>query len=373
MAKMAKNRMWYKHGLVKNNLKCKIVAWFLLLLTLFLITHKQNITENTTTENIHILNIEKNISQKKELNTELIIKQNNVIKQNIKENTKNHENEFGVWIWNSPYILKNNIYKIIDKISSSKFNTIYISIDDLSETTETEHIAYTESLKNFVKYSNKNNIRVDVVVGSKEWSQPKYREKAYYFINFVKKYNNEHPNEKINKIQFDIEPYLLPEYEKNKNKVLYNFIEFVDISSKMISKNSNVGISFVIPHFYDSKQNWTPNITYKNTNTSTFNHVTNLLKELKNSSIIIMSYRNFFEGKNGVNEISKTEIESDIENVKIIIAQETGNTTPSYTTFYNLNKDDLFTQIDKIKTAYGHKKTFGGIAIHDYDNFILLK
>jgi hypothetical protein len=280
--------------------------------------------------------------------------------------------EYGVWLWSSPFALeKDGIDKIIDDINKNKFNTIYVSIDDFLDIKVTDYEKYTEKLNYFIDKATVNKIKVDVVAGSPEWGQPSQRKNAYKIIKFATDYNKKH-NHKIRQIQFDIEPYLLKEYENDRTSILKNFIEFANIASKQILQSNNIGLGFVIPHFYDEKQNWTPKIIRNGVTTSVFNHIIILLKNIHNSSLIIMSYRNYFDGKNGVNEILSTEIESETNNTKIIIAQETGNILPAYTTFYGLKKYRLFIQLNKIQNKYKNKKSFGGIAIHDYKNFILL-
>ncbi len=133
--------------------------------------------------------------------------------------------------------------------------------------------------------------------------------------------------------------------------------------------SENFGLSVVIPHFYDSKQEWTPPITYNGITSFTFNHIVFSLNKVNDSSILLMSYRNFFNGNNGVDDISHTEIKTQTGNTKIIIAQEVGNVYPKYTTFYGTNKKKLFIQLNKIQNAYHNDKSYGGIAIHYFDTF----
>src|SRR5690606_32081869 len=114
----------------------------------------------------------------------------------------------------------------------------------------------------------------------------------------------------------------LPTYEQNKAPHLLHFVEFVDQSMERLL-NSDLRFSVVIPHFYDSKQNWTPLVTYAGRTDYTFNHVLRILDRKAGGSIILMSYRNFAEGKNGSIEISKVEVDeaSDGYRTKVIVAQ----------------------------------------------------
>lgn len=285
----------------------------------------------------------------------------------------NSKYEYGVWVWSSPFVLGDKIYSTINEAKRTKFNAIYISIDDFLSMDKVYKQKYFEALEKFISYANFNDINVDVAAGSKEWAQPENRWKAYTFIDFVIEYNNEYPNAKIRRLQYDVEPYLLSSYEDNKKSVLSDFIEFIDVVSTRISGYKNFGLSVVLPHFYDSKQKWTPLITYKGVTSSTFDHIVSSLNQVNNSSILLMSYRNFFDGDNGVDDISRTEIETQTNNTKIIIAQEVGNIYPRYTTFYNTSRKKLFTQLNKIQSTYKNTKSYGGIAINYFSKFIELK
>ena len=305
----------------------------------------------------------------------LIFKNNNTVEQikTIKPlSTKfipNPKYEYGVWVWSSPFVLGDKIYSTINEVKLAKFNAVYISIDDFLSMNKVYKRKYFEALEKFISYANFNDINVDVVTGSKEWAQPENRWEAYTFIDFVIEYNSEYPNAKIRRLQYDIEPYLLSDYENNKESVLSNFVEFVDTVSARISRYKKIGLSFVLPHFYDSKQKWTPLITYKGVTSSTFNHVISSLNQVNNSSVLLMSYRNFFDGNNGVDDISRTEIETQTNNTKIIIAQEVGDIYPRYATFYGLSKKKLFMQLNVIQNTYENKESYGGVAINYFSKF----
>ncbi len=309
------------------------------------------------------------------ITSNFIFKNNNTVEQiktikSISTNfIPNSKHEYGVWVWSSPFVLGNKIYSTINEAKLAKFNAIYISIDDFLSIDKVYKRKYFEALEKFISYANFNDINIDVVAGSKEWAQPKNRWKAYAFIDFVIEYNNEYPNAKIRGLQYDVEPYLLSNYENNKKSVLSDFVEFVDIVSTRISEYKNFGLSVVLPHFYDSNQKWTPLITYKGVTSSTFDHVVDSLSQVDSSSILLMSYRNFFDGDNGVDDISRTEIETQTSNTKIIIAQEVGNIYPRYATFYGISKKKLFIQLNRIQNTYENMESYGGVAINYFSKF----
>jgi hypothetical protein len=288
----------------------------------------------------------------------------------LKNFTVNNEYEYGIWLWQSPLDLKGRNNVIIDQIALDKFNTVYVTIDDSLGFKNKQ--MYFDALSALISYANKKNIKIDVVAGAPDWSISKNHTKALAIIDFAVEYNDKYKSKKINKLQFDIVPYLLPGYERNKTEIFQDFIRLIDISVARILEKNNIGFSVVLPHFYDKEQNWTPIIDYNEKKNYVFDHVLGFLNKINNSAIIIMSYRNFFDGDNGVDAISRTEVVSGTNNTKIIIAQETGNILPPYTSFYGKTKEDLYYQLNIIQNEYEDFFGFGGIGIHYFKSFLEL-
>jgi hypothetical protein len=269
---------------------------------------------------------------------------------------------------------------LVQKVSDDNFNVIYVTIDDYldihnlpeSDAKNAKIKQYNDSLEQFITYASTANISVDSVVGSKEWAKPTYRWKPIALLKFAQSYNVAHPSHKLRSFQFDVEPYLLPEYEGSKAPVLLDFVTFVD-EMVSLSATSDLRLSFVIPHFYDKGQQWTPPITFKNLNAYTFTHMLNSLSRLPDSTILIMAYRNFAEGDNGVIMLSQPEITEATAmakgGTKIIVAQETGNVTPSYVTYFGTSLSLLLAEISKIDNKFKSFWGYGGIGIHYSDPY----
>ena len=264
------------------------------------------------------------------------------------------------------------------------FTVLYVSIDDYlqgddlpSRERKTRKEEYMKTLSYFIGAAQTAGLKVDVVGGAKDWSLTQNRWKGYELIDFVQEYNETYPQAKIRTLQYDVEPYLLSQYNADKQKVLKDFVSFIDESAYRM-KNVDAGFSVVIPHFYDQAQNWTPTYTYKGHDGSTYTHLLRVLKQKDkdNTSLIIMAYRNFFEDENGTKAISEAEIEEATQggySTKIIIAQETGNVQPAYVTFYDYPKSSLIEAVRDIQNYFDEYDNFGGVAIHYFDPFLKME
>ena len=303
---------------------------------------------------------------------------------NLISSFSNPSKESGVWVWQSPIQMTSEYAtSMVSVAKENGFNAIYITIDDYlniaaipeGEDKKNQKENYMKLLYGIVSMANKSGIEIDVEGGAKDWAESENRYKGYTLIDFVSEYNKNYPDAKVRALQYDVEPYLLSQYDNNKSSTLYNYLEFIDHSVKRM-QNVDAKFSVVIPHFYDSAQKWTPEISYAGKKQHPFTHLLEILERKSGSTLTIMAYRNFFEGDDGVEGISLPEIKETATgqySTKVIIAQEAGNVTPSYVTFYGKSRADLFSGIKKIEESFGQYKSFGGVAVHYLDPFLQLE
>jgi hypothetical protein len=294
-----------------------------------------------------------------------------------------NQKEFGIWVWDSPKKMTSTYAeKVISTSKQNGFNVIYVTIDDYLQISQLSNQAdkdkqtksYMHALSLFVQSAKQAGIEVDAVAGAKDWSKPDNRWKGYALIDFVKQYNETYPNAAVRNFQYDVEPYLLADYDSNKVAVLKEYVEFIDESARRM-KSVPAGFSIVIPHFYDKEQKWTPTFTYNGVDGYAYTHLLNVLSQKNNTEVIIMAYRNFFNNSNGTKQISEEEIKeaSNGYGTKVIVAQETGDVPPAYVTFHDYPKVSLYDALDDIQSHFGSYKNYGGTAVHYFDSFLKLE
>ncbi len=288
--------------------------------------------------------------------------------------------EQGIWIWNFPsQMLSVTADLQLKQLKDNGFNAVYITIDDYIDIAsmpagtakEAAKKTYFDNLAKFVLKANNLGMAVDAEGGWRDWAQTANRWKGFALIDAAKEYNALHPEAKLRGLQYDVEPYILPEYETNKAVVLTDFVAFIDQSAQRLV-GTNIKFSLAIPHFYDDAQAWTPSFAYDGKTTWTFNHLLNILEKIPGSTILLMSYRDTFEGSNGTRQISETEIKqaSVGYSTNIIVSQETGNVDPDFVTYYGGTKVEVMSAVSEIKSAFNSYSRFGGIAIHYMDSFL---
>lgn len=287
---------------------------------------------------------------------------------------------YGVWVWDDVYKMSDaNITAIVNKAAQGNFDTVYLTIDkylELSAITNTASrtaalASYADSLAKFISLANGKGMQVYAEAGWKDWAESGKRGKAISILQYVQSFNASR-SVKFAGVQYDIEPYLLSTYERNKATVLTNYINHV---AEIVSANASgkTPLEFVIPHFYDCAQKWTPNITYAGKSDCTFNHLLSLLDKSPNSTISVMAYRNFSDGDNGVVKLVQEELkQAQGRPTKIVVAQETGDVDPGYVTYFGTSKAYMYSEFAKIVGAVGGMSSFGGMAVHYIDPFTAL-
>ncbi len=304
------------------------------------------------------------------------------IKSIFRKNETVSRNEHGTWLWTPTLAMSDDYMEdILNTAKSESVDTLYLSIDSYLDIFIMEDGPKKVALKDefirkvekFISLASERGISVDAEAGWRNWAEPGHVYKPLAIANFVIEYNNTH-QVGFRGLQYDIEPYLLDEYKTNPERVLYNFVSLVDQTIEHL--NDKVALSVVIPEFFDKKDRQSPFFSYNGSKNSAFGHLLNILDKRTNSSIIIMSYRNFAKGKDGSIEVSKNEMRTaklGRHSTKIVLAQETGDVEPDYITFFNTSKPYFYEQIGILEAGFDHNSSFGGTAVHYANAYFGLK
>lgn len=294
--------------------------------------------------------------------------------------------EYGTWLW-TPVLQMDEDYmrSIISEAKSEGVNVIYQSVDSyldifvMPEGPEKQefHKKFSDMLNQFIALANENGLEVDAEAGWRNWVQEKHGYKPFAIVNFVMDFNRTSAH-KFRGFQYDVEPYLLPEFawdEAGKKIVLQKFVKLVD-NTLYYLQDSDLKFSIVLPDFYDKRDKATPKFEYKARKDFVFRHLLNVLEKREGSSVIIMSYRNFAEGHGGSIDVTKNEMKTARQgrfNTRIIVAQETGNVPPPYITFHHTSRNYFKEEIGKLRSAFSSHRNWGGLAIHYANAYFTLK
>ncbi len=304
----------------------------------------------------------------------------------LRRKAKSQETEYGTWLWTPiMQITPSYMADIIAKAKKEGVNVIYLSLDSyldiyvMEEGKEKEKALeqFSKKLEDFIWLASGEGIEVDAEGGWSNWTEEGHKYKGYALVSFVKDFNKSRAHQ-FRGFQYDVEPYLLEEYQasvEGKKRVLSDFIALVDETEHFLS-DSNLQFSVVVPDFYDRKDKATPKFSYGGRTDSVFGHLVQVLNKREGSKIIIMSYRNFAHGRDGSIEVTDNEMRT-LRNkggkTDIVIALETGDVEPSYITFFSTSKSYFENEKSKVVKKYKNHPNFGGLSIHFANSFFSLR
>ena len=133
---------------------------------------------------------------------------------------------------------------------------LFITMKNVNLNTLYQNFSGKLTIKNielFLTEAKKQHIRVSLLDGDPKWALNEDGDQMIRTINRVIEINKELNKEiRIKSIIFDIEPYLLKEWdEKNREEIMNSFIKGIKAAYK-IANNNNLEVIICIPYFYDN-------------------------------------------------------------------------------------------------------------------------
>ncbi len=284
------------------------------------------------------------IVYKEEENRFVISKLRNTARAVIEETTKPENPDFSgnnsilfeenrllhkaLWVWTTSKIIdspseKENFLSFLDKES---FDQVFLQIpSDSGDDAIDEGIGFKAGkLRPLILELNKRNIKVYALDGSKNYTLPENHQTVVDTVEKIIRYN-----EKVNKderfygIHYDIEPYLLPGFNGDRQKeILQNYIDIIKkITSKAKEGNLFTGLS--IPFWFDSPDRYTGEekiVEVDGIKKPLIEHIIDLV-----DTVAIMDYRTEVNGSNGIIALAEKELSIASQKGKeVLIGLETG-------------------------------------------------
>ncbi|MBQ8425617.1 MAG: hypothetical protein IJX17_06310 [Clostridia bacterium] len=258
--------------------------------------------------------------------------QNNHINPN---NQKIHN--LGTWWWDDTLNLNTYLTYAIE----NKITEIYYCNWDFDEDTT-----------NFLENCNKNNIKVYLLDGYYKWlTDENKRENLFTKLNNFLSYQNSHT---INfaGVHLDIEPHQSPNFDENRQVLIYNLIELINI---LDNKYTDIVFHYDLPFWLDDE------ITFKGITKPAYKHIIDIA-----DNVTIMSYRDSAEK---IYSVAKDEIEyAKSINKTLNLSVETSE-NEDIVTFFEEGKTILNNELNKVRELIPDNF---GISIHHIKSWFAL-
>jgi hypothetical protein len=289
-----------------------------------------------------------------------------------------------MWIWEPEtykLLLNPNSRQVLDGLAqdmatfgSDKITTFYLAVGSFAGMDILEDDP--GKLREFVAWAHQHGYEVQACI-SGGTSPPylgayaAYHNKAIREIERVINYNlAAGTNERFDGVNVDIEPYISAEFNSKKPSLQIQYLDGIQkIKNRIQTAGINLPFGPAIPKWYDLSDN-SKDITWNGSTKWLSQHVQDI-----SDYISIMDYRDTADGTAGITAGAQGEIDyanSINKPNSVVIGVETKDIAnsgdPETITFQEEGRAVLEAELDKVYTAFNDDASFGGIAMHHYDD-----
>lgn len=266
----------------------------------------------------------------------------------------------------------------------ARFGGKTVSLDlsyvvDLSEISNAKmrkaaQTAATKKLRAYVKAANARGLRVEALAGDPRWAEPEVRYVNQIVQRYVTSFNRgaTRSSLKLAGTHFDIEPWGRRDWAANRARLTRELLETVQAmvrNQRSVPKKARVPITVDLPFWWDGTSS-PRSVRFAGRNASPTAHVMRLLDVgqragVKNA-VAVMAYRDQTGGRDGSVALVKREFAQAKRHkgrVKVVVAQEIGNTQPARITFYQEGSRALKNAIKVHAGRFSGHPAWGGVAV----------
>ncbi|WP_400161874.1 hypothetical protein ACAF76_016095 [Brevibacillus sp. TJ4] len=255
--------------------------------------------------------------------------------------------EKATWLWQSERMIEER-QEILDFAKEQGISLMYVRFD-----MDRPFSAY----RPFLREAAQRGIEVHAVAGDPAWALTGHRDRMLRIAKWVRQYNQQvQPEERIRGIQLDIEPYLLPAWEQERERVVREWQENIEDFLQEVRAESGLHTSAAIAFWLDE----IPAASEPELSLSAW-----MIRRF--DTVVVMAYRDQAEGANGIVELVEQELQQSAEQgKKLLVAVNLKSQDEPHTTFADEGVAEMEKQIRIVAQLLAEHPAFGGIAIHDY-------
>ncbi|QMV41269.1 copper amine oxidase N-terminal domain-containing protein [Cohnella cholangitidis] len=255
----------------------------------------------------------------------------------------------GTWIWDAGLIEKERD-RILSFASEQDVTAIYLHVNrDIAPAV----------YEDFVRRATERQIRVEALAGRPEWALTTNRAPIKSFISWTLQYNASVGEEaRFDGLHFDIEPYLLADWQTNSKRILEQWIHNLRWIEQE-AEGSGLKMTMDVPY-------WLPDMKVPDTDYS----LSAWLLE-KFDCLVIMDYRNHALGNNGIVDNAHDILrEASALNKQAIVAVETAKSLEGdRVSFYAKSAEYMEQELQTAHRELSQFAGYAGMAIHDYKSW----
>lgn len=158
-----------------------------------------------------------------------------------------------LWVWKIDPVENNRHREQLFRLCRRA--SISILYQFFPEFTERPEEGYLKNMAEFLRDAHQNELKVEALTGNPVWSLAENHHLLINWIKFFLDYNaSRTPEERIDGVSVDVEPYLTKEWELNREKIKSDYIELLKKCRELIdSYQQDFRLGVAIPFFYDQE------------------------------------------------------------------------------------------------------------------------
>lgn len=322
----------------------------------------------------------------------------NTVSKNIKPNEKgtilpsliplpminSQEKVYSVWEWrfDEETTKPEQLQSDFSILQAAGVQVIYVIGDSLlavGEATDPDaqtrlKTTYYPIWARYIKTAAEHGIRVEALVGDKNWAFSSDRYLLNLAVNSVIAFNDENLDSKITGIQFDIEPFSLDRFAEDDVSVSREYLttisEVLEHTKTVVSDQENFTIGFAVPYWLEGSNGNITEFMYDGEKAFLLYHVVGLLETYPSSYLAIMSYRNLPENTISITTVTADYLAASAGSVKFVIGQELNNEEPPHITYYNKTWLEMNNSFKIINLRFAENPKYQGIAVHEMKSYL---
>ncbi len=221
--------------------------------------------------------------------------------------------------------------------------------------------AYQEQLATFLTEAHARGLKVDGLTGNPLWAMRQNHQILLDWIQGFLQFNAVHPPAaRVDGVHLDVEPYLLAEWEQNREVLKPQYIELLRKCRQLIdaSKLPGFRLGVAIPIFYSREGDFEPQIL---------------------AQVDYVALMDYYDAAVDLIEKATPHIKMAADAGKqLVLGVETQDLVQMAqgkrrNTFYEEGWEDMEAQLAQVRQAFGGRPGFGGLAIHCYESYRLLQ
>lgn len=284
-----------------------------------------------------------------------------------------------MWIWNFEVITDQAKTDELFAFAQEKgVNLFYMNTGNELEGEDSAVTKYPLLYRAFNAKAHQMGIDVEALDGASAWVRTENQNVPLSRIQRIVEFNAgcSSDAEKFDGIHHDNEPYTLPDWDERMVEIADEYLRLCSQSVEICHAN-NLTYAVDIPFWYDVTAG-VDSITYQQATKAMNYHIIDLV-----DYVGVMAYRDFAEGKDGIEYHTKDEINYAASVSKdVIVGVETYDVpdkeaNPPKVTFYQEGEAYMNGEIDKVENYFVNLAMkenvagagFKGMAIHYYDTY----